>query len=49
MSAHTREVVLIAAVTLYFVSAFLALWLNRDHDAADPDCGCAFCRRERTS
>lgn len=46
MSAHTREVLIFAAVALYFVSAFLLLFLNRNHDGDDPDCGCAFCRRE---
>lgn len=43
--AHVADV-LYAAVALYFVSTFLLLYLNRDHDAADPDCGCPFCRRE---
>lgn len=46
MSTHAREFVLFGAVALYFVSAFLLLYLNRDHDAGDEDCGCSFCRRE---
>lgn len=43
--AHVTDV-LFLAVAVYFVSAFLLLYLNRDHDSADENCACPFCRRE---
>ena len=35
MSAHSRELVLFAAVAVYFVTAFLLLYLNRAWECAE--------------
>lgn len=48
MSAHVRDLVLFGGVALYFVSAFLLLWLNPYQDDQSECCRCAFCRREES-